>query len=165
MQCPECGQGPCPKCGRAYDLCAHPEIDCPWCEIDRLRADLKTALDAASSGVGWWVWQGDGEDHVESLTCPILIRAEQMREVQAEIDRLRAIVDKLPTDAEGQPIAPGDRRYHKRLGYIEIIAVSKPDDTHDCRILHGGREVGVDGFWFYSTREAAEKANEEKPPG
>lgn len=27
-----------------------------------------------------WLWQGDGEDHLESLACPILITADQLRE-------------------------------------------------------------------------------------
>lgn len=26
-----------------------------------------------------WCWQGDGEDHLESLTCPVLIRPEALR--------------------------------------------------------------------------------------
>lgn len=35
----------------------------------------------------YWVWQGDGEDHPESLTCPILIQPEDMRAILARLDR------------------------------------------------------------------------------
>jgi len=28
-----------------------------------------------------WYWQGDGEDHLESTTCPILIDAADLREL------------------------------------------------------------------------------------
>ena len=26
-----------------------------------------------------WYWQGDGEDHLESLACPVLIEADDLR--------------------------------------------------------------------------------------
>jgi regulator of replication initiation timing len=28
-----------------------------------------------------WYWQGDEEDHLESLTCPVLIEANDLREL------------------------------------------------------------------------------------
>ena len=31
----------------------------------------------------YWCWQGDGEDHLESLTCPVLVSAAQVRELLA----------------------------------------------------------------------------------
>lgn len=46
-------------------------------------ADLKSKLNneyRASIGEVWH-WQGDGEDHLESLTCPVLISADDMREL------------------------------------------------------------------------------------
>lgn len=33
-----------------------------------------------------WYWQGDGEDHLESLTCPVLIEAADLRELLKEAD-------------------------------------------------------------------------------
>ncbi len=40
----------------------------------------------AESGMhGVWVWTGDGHDHPESLTCPVLISADHLRELLAKI--------------------------------------------------------------------------------
>lgn len=41
----------------------------------------------------YWHWQGDGEDYVESLTCPILISADKMRGILAEVEAMRAVVE------------------------------------------------------------------------
>jgi hypothetical protein len=38
----------------------------------------------------YWCWQGDGEDHLESLTCPVLIQAGTLREMHARIAALEA---------------------------------------------------------------------------
>lgn len=45
---------------------------------------------AAAESKNYWIWQGDGEDHLESLTCPILIRPEQLRSLIAERTRAEA---------------------------------------------------------------------------
>ena len=31
-----------------------------------------------------WYWMGDGEDHLESLTCPVIINAEDLRNLLAD---------------------------------------------------------------------------------
>ena len=31
-----------------------------------------------------WYWMGDGEDHLESLTCPIIINTEDLRDLLAD---------------------------------------------------------------------------------
>lgn len=41
---------------------------------------------------GGWIWAGDGYDHPESLTCPVVVKPEQVCEwvaAKAERDRLR----------------------------------------------------------------------------
>jgi hypothetical protein len=43
---------------------------------DHEREYHRTIRDAAAGN--WWVWQGD-EDHLESLTCPVMIRPEQLQ--------------------------------------------------------------------------------------
>ncbi len=58
-------------------------------EIERLQVSLKVATEADSQRVGYWVWQGDGHDHLESIMCPIMIHAEDMRGLIAEIERLQ----------------------------------------------------------------------------
>lgn len=32
---------------------------------------------------GGWIWQGDGTDHLESLTCPVVIAAADLRDILA----------------------------------------------------------------------------------
>lgn len=41
-------------------------------------ADENAALHRERAGEVWY-WQGDGEDHLESLTCPVLIEADDLR--------------------------------------------------------------------------------------
>ena len=41
---------------------------------------LYSALTDVTAG-NYWAWQGDGMDHLESLTCPVVIRPEQLREI------------------------------------------------------------------------------------
>jgi len=57
-------------------------------ELDAALADVKkeaakvqnevAALRRERDGEAWY-WQGDGTDHLESLTCPVLIEAEDLR--------------------------------------------------------------------------------------
>lgn len=41
-----------------------------------------------ASGKNYWLWQGDGDDHLESLVCPVLIQAKQLQAIVAERDSL-----------------------------------------------------------------------------
>ena len=54
-------------------------------ERDKYKELYTTAAAAAKQEV--WYWQGDASDHLESLTCPVIIRAEAMRELVAERDK------------------------------------------------------------------------------
>lgn len=53
-----------------------------------------------------WYWQGDGEDHVESLTCPILIEpsdfiARIAEAVKEERERIFALIKEYPSKYGG----------------------------------------------------------------
>ncbi len=48
-------------------------------EVQELKAELRMASDGASKN--YWIWQGDGEDYLESLTCPVLISASALLEM------------------------------------------------------------------------------------
>jgi len=54
-------------------------------ELTKEIADLKLELSTRyCESIGeTWYWQGDGEDHLESTTCPIIIPAEQLRQLIA----------------------------------------------------------------------------------
>ena len=50
---------------------------------------FNTIADGVAAGVivrkgEVWFWQADEEDHVESLTCPVLIPAEALRKLLAD---------------------------------------------------------------------------------
>lgn len=53
-------------------------------EEARLLRELTARRDCAEGN--FWYWQGDGEDYPESLTCPVLIRAEDLRALLKERD-------------------------------------------------------------------------------
>ena len=63
-------------------------------DLARCRQEL-AARAAATHGEVWY-WQGDGDDHPESLTCPVIITA----------DKLRAL---LAPSAQGRDIPQGAR--------------------------------------------------------
>jgi hypothetical protein len=50
-------------------------------ELDRVSADLRMHQQKALGE--YWVWQGDGTDHPESLSCPVLIHADDLRKLLA----------------------------------------------------------------------------------
>jgi hypothetical protein len=136
-------------------------------ELERLQASLKTASEANCGRIGYWAWQGS-EDFLESLTCPILISANDMRDIQRNIERLQAIVDKLPKTADGVAIIPtmqqvygGEQRVTKRRVYYSMLDhwMTLPtceDATKDEQTFP------VPVSECYSTREAAENYQEKE---
>lgn len=62
-----------------------------WEESQAQLADAKAKLAAVNAGrEDVWFWQGDGQDHAESLTCPVVMQASTMRrfELAAEVCEL-----------------------------------------------------------------------------
>lgn len=49
--------------------------------LEELAERGRTVRDANNEVIGVWHWQGDEYDHPESLTCPILISPEKMRDL------------------------------------------------------------------------------------
>lgn len=41
----------------------------------------------------YWIYQGDGEDYPESLVCPVVMSAEQLREMLAKIENFESIIN------------------------------------------------------------------------
>jgi len=89
--------GHCPACCGVFSSIEPDGLtlrDCPGCqECERLRAKLDQWKDRANNAyrasIGEvWHWQGDEGDHPESLTCPVLMSAEQVREFIAMRTRL-----------------------------------------------------------------------------
>lgn len=40
----------------------------------------------------YWAWQGDGQDFLESLVCPVLIQAKDLLAITKDNERLRALL-------------------------------------------------------------------------
>lgn len=68
-------------------------------EIARLAEQVMNlqAYRDGESGGGVWHWQGDGEDHLESLTCPIVIRAQDLRRLVASEQQRAVVMEELLT--------------------------------------------------------------------
>ena len=72
-------------------------IESQAAELAREKENRKLAEQRAGGEV--WYWQGNEEDHLESLTCPIIISAEAMRALDAELSRcLRGVVYAAPRE-------------------------------------------------------------------
>lgn len=48
--------------------------------------ELRTRKFARFNNEECWIYQGDGNDHLESLICPVVISAQRLLEADAEID-------------------------------------------------------------------------------
>jgi len=67
------------------------ELEAALAEVKKKAAELANenlALHRERQGEVWY-YQGDGEDKLESLTCPVLIEAEDLRAIVQERDRLK----------------------------------------------------------------------------
>jgi hypothetical protein len=60
-------------------------------ENQRLRGELEAVRTDAE---GVWRWQGEGDD-LQSLSCPVVVRADKMREIVGEMERLRNFAEKV----------------------------------------------------------------------
>lgn len=56
-------------------------------EVERLTQERDTYIRLFKNE--YWMWQGDGEDHLESLTCPVVISVTKMRALQQQVSALR----------------------------------------------------------------------------
>lgn len=67
-------------------------------EVNRLQVDNR--LHRCKVNGEYWTWQGDGEDYLESLVCPVLMRADDVRSFVAagvERDRFRVVLQSIAT--------------------------------------------------------------------
>lgn len=99
-------------------LSAESERDC-W------RTRAQTMIDHANGE--FWGWQGDGEDHLESLanSLPVVIRADQLRELQAQ-----------------QPSGGEVALHGKRVRVAEVVSSADPRKTVPW-LAHGDAEAST----------------------
>ena len=65
----------------------------------RLKAEVE-ALHRERQGEVWY-WQGDGEDKLESLSCPVLIEAQDLRELLKKASRLPLSIQEALNSGDG----------------------------------------------------------------
>ena len=65
-----------------------------------------------------WIYQGDGEDHLESLVCPVVISASQLLQIEKQRDELLAAAEAIEINAE------------ECLDFDECTAMLVPIDTY-----------------------------------
>lgn len=83
-------------------------------------------------------WEGPDGEPMECPTCKIA-------RLTAEIERLQAIVDRLPKDELGDPIVPNDT----------VFWIGEDGFSHKWTPY-----IATDGRTWYRTRAAAEKARQ-----
>ena len=115
-------------------------------------------VDRKPEALGRWILETEGsvKNDFPAQVLAVLIR------LTAEIDRLQAIVDRLPKDADENPIFPGDFGFAVRrpvLGGSAHVTEFKVDAVEKEWIRNW--QVGIaKPSEFYRTREAAEKAKQ-----
>lgn len=57
-------------------------------ELEAERGRLRLSIAERKGEV--WYWQGDSEDHLESLTCPVVISADKLRGILKQLETERA---------------------------------------------------------------------------
>lgn len=87
------------NCGASYVNGLETELATLRAEVSRLRSEANRkdcrVVSHRISGGEAWLWQGDGHDHLESLTCPVVIQPEQLRGLVAVRDAVRSLAVKL----------------------------------------------------------------------
>lgn len=102
-------------------------------ELDKRAADLqldKSTLIREREGEVW-IWQGDEEDHPESLACPVLIQPEDLRAILGAAERVKqACVAKVNVlvDQYGYQ----DDRFAELAGELEAITLAEGTEHHEA---------------------------------
>ncbi len=110
--------------------------------------------------------RGDDNDqpiYMHRANCPGFT-ATAVDQLLAEVNRLRAIVAKLPLTADGAPIVPGMKVYFNSaiLDQGEYGVLVDSVGLECVSVRTGGGECFMGFNSAYSTREAAEKARDAK---
>lgn len=89
------------------------------------------------------------------LSTMLALSREEVGRLRDEVERLTAMLDKLPKTADGVPIVPGMRVYYpmggKRAGEIDEAWINANLNIASAQPKSAGR------YCWYSTRQAAER--------
>ena len=79
------------KAAEARAEAAERERDHWKLEYERNKFDLNQWSQFASGN--YWAWQGDGSDHIESLTCPVVIQPRDLKAILQELATVKAWIE------------------------------------------------------------------------
>lgn len=76
-------------------------MSCPKCEsyinqiiqLQKELEELRAIKLVRFNNEDCWLWQGDGFDYPESLTCPVVMHANTLRELISKRDRGHSLLD------------------------------------------------------------------------
>lgn len=76
--------------------------------IEHERDELRQQLAAVKTDTdNVWKWQGDGGDHAESLSCPVVMTADTLRKILAEHAEILTALDEALTAIDAVEAEPG----------------------------------------------------------
>lgn len=123
-------------------------IDSQLTDYARVREENKTLRCERDGEV--WVWQGDAEDHLESLVCPILIQPVDLREIIYDRDRFAAESSSSLILAKSISKARDELVFQLEKAQAELaeIAEIQQRNASQCsaRILYRGMEITADSL-------------------
>lgn len=104
-----------------------------WLEERELRRELEQKLSMVTAGhEEVWKWIGDGGDNPDSLTCPVVMSPERLREMLAVIEAAIELIDTVPElyDPVDQVACDLHRKLNQAVdGLLAVQALRRPDST------------------------------------
>jgi hypothetical protein len=147
----------CDTCGTSVVWVDADTGTCSNC--DRLQAEIQRLRETANNGIECSQCLRPSPPEPVCMYC-----ADCYSKQVAEIERLRAIVDKLPKTADGVTISPGMSVWCLLDDEWQKVIASEVSDVGQVNIMDEVDDEGG-GFWeireasdCYSTRQAAEEA-------
>ena len=135
---------------------------CPFCGEPVVSTSIR--FDRFRCGTEGPFFEDGKEKYRTGWVCDMRMYQRLLAAKDAEIERLRAIVDRLPKTADGVPIAKGTIIYQAAGAYNmlehEVSGWQFADDG-SLKILMFGRGWTAFCDGWYSTRELAEAARTE----
>ena len=98
---------------------------------DDLRRELR--LHAQKAADEYWTWQGDGEDHLESLTCPVLIPVDKLRDIISAKEQAEAACAAMRQWIDGLQASAPD-------SLAQYLLAGHPDPPQDGQALLDERD-------------------------
>lgn len=122
-------------------------------EYERMIAELRFDLDKRNAFLNGSVWfyQGDGNDRLESLTCPVMIQPDALLALLTKIDKADALYDSAYVAGLGAGYNLGvvednaglQRAIKARAGYLKVLKEKRTASPAHFRQTPGNSMSGM----------------------